>query len=49
MKTAERRQVERKQSIQFDGFEKFVSSKAREVFNTPPYYAVNNKTMKEGN
>lgn len=39
MKTADRKQAELKQRQQFESFEKFVSDKAKEVFNTPPYYS----------
>lgn len=41
MKTADRKQAELKQRQQFESFEKFVSDKAKEVFNTPPYYSTN--------
>lgn len=41
MNQADKRQAERKQRIQFDGFEKNVSDKAKELFNTPPYYNTN--------
>lgn len=47
MKTADRKQAELKQRQQFESFEKSVSDKAKEVFNTPPYYSTSIKSKGE--